>query len=543
VLHLISSYTEDNILNLYIICVNNDFFSTISDIAISDTSQQIRRQSSYTIIMAFGEKKTIDQCVGDSSIVDVEDKAIEEKIIEGPWWHVDMEFLPVKLAYFMNNLRTCCYTSFIILIFTSFGLNKAEAGLIAGFRLTGTIAGSFVWGVLADKSKHLKRIVFLQAACATLFMCSQPFISAKFGDKTINRCPNMLFIRTVINTTTPVNNSSSNMLQQPLEDTTSHDNTSLFWILMFVNIAATFFDGSLGNILDAVVMRKIDQNKQKVDFGRQRMFGTPSFVAGTILAKHLVAIKPEMLVSCYSSLFFLYMVFISLETMLLLFLVTKTKLKQKTVVATKYSKALIKTCFKPRTFLFFGTMIVNGFLLSAYMSYFVPYLTEKGAQDIVFDISFIINSTVGLAGIGLSTHIINFFRGTWNTFSVSILAFSLRFLVYGLASNPSYIMAVEPLHMFCYAVYISAYIRHVKEIANDTVINTMYCISNSLWLGIGFIAGNVIGGYLYETYGGRYFYLVQSTVAFAWFLVLCIRNIISAFSPSSDGDNAENENA
>ena len=505
--------------------------------------------------MTFQEKETVVKCVdsNDSNRVDItieEEKAIKKETSQAPWWHVDTEFLPVKLAYFVHNLRTCCYTSFIILIFTSFGLNKAEAGLIAGFRLIGTIAGSLVWGVLADKSKNLKRIVFLQATCATLLMCSQPFVSVKFGDETMNRCPNMLFMGGLVNTTIPLTNNGSNPQHQQIVEenttTTSHDNTLLFWILMFINIGATFFDGSLGNILDAVVMKKIDQNKRSVDFGRQRMFGTPSFVAGTILAKHLVAIKPEMSMSCYSSLFFLYLIFISLETMLLLFLITKTKLKQKAApVATKYGKALIKTCFTPKTCLFFCTMVVNGFLLSSYMSYFVPYLTEKGAEDIVFDISFIINSSVGLLGIGLSTRIINFFRGTWNTFAVSILAFSLRFLMYGLAPNPWYIIGVEPLHMFCYAVYISAYVKHVKEISSDAVINTMYCISNSLWLGCGFIAGNVIGGYLYETYGGEYFYIVQSAVGFAWFLVLCVRNIFSTYlahnGEDEPTDNAEKE--
>ena len=33
--------------------------------------------------------------------------------------------------------------------------------------------------------------------------------------------------------------------------------TILFLVLLFMNIGATFFDGSLGNILTAIVMKKI----------------------------------------------------------------------------------------------------------------------------------------------------------------------------------------------------------------------------------------------------------------------------------------------
>ena len=79
-----------------------------------------------------------------------------------------------------------------------------------------------------------------------------------------------------------------------------------FFVLLFMNIGATFFDGSLGNILDAVVMKKIHSAEHKVDFGRQRMFGAPAFVVGGILAKHLVDVAPAMSVSCYTILYILY---------------------------------------------------------------------------------------------------------------------------------------------------------------------------------------------------------------------------------------------
>ena len=105
--------------------------------------------------------------------------------------------------------------------------------------------------------------------------------------------------------------------------------------------------------------------------------------------------------------------------------------------------------------------------------------------------------------------------------------FALRFLVYSFTTNPWYVLFVEPGHMLCYAVFLSAYVDHVKSISPDNVLNTMYGIANSLWLGFGFIAGNVFDGYFYDRYGGRMLYLLQAGVALI--MVYCYYNLQFVF--------------
>ena len=125
---------------------------------------------------------------------------------------------------------------------------------------------------------------------------------------------------------------------------------------------------------------------------------------------------------------------------------------------------------------------------SCHHTYSISYLFYKDikASDLVFDISFFLNSMSSLTGLAFSTWIIKRLRGTWNTFAVSMAMFALRFLVYSFTTNPWYVLFVEPSHMLCYAVFLSAYVDHIKSISPDNVLNTMYGIAKFLvvWIWI-----------------------------------------------------------
>ena len=50
------------------------------------------------------------------------------------WYHVNTSVLPAKLAFIFHIARQTSVHAFLVLFLTAIGLDKVEAGLIAGFR-------------------------------------------------------------------------------------------------------------------------------------------------------------------------------------------------------------------------------------------------------------------------------------------------------------------------------------------------------------------------------------------------------------------------
>ena len=81
------------------------------------------------------------------------------------------------------------YKPFLIVFFTSIGLNKAEAGLLVGLMPLGSILGNPFWGIIADKTKRHRTILIIQFLGAMTLMSLQPFVAKFLGNPVTNRCP------------------------------------------------------------------------------------------------------------------------------------------------------------------------------------------------------------------------------------------------------------------------------------------------------------------------------------------------------------------
>eukprot|EP00111_Clytia_hemisphaerica_P012029 TCONS_00035364-protein len=113
----------------------------------------------------------------------------KEKRPNSKWYTLNFNALPLKLAYFIYGLHRMSYKPFLIVFFSSIGLNKAEAGLLVGLMPLGSIIGNPFWGIVADKTKRHRTILTIQFIGAILLMSSQPFIAKYLGDPIKNTCP------------------------------------------------------------------------------------------------------------------------------------------------------------------------------------------------------------------------------------------------------------------------------------------------------------------------------------------------------------------
>lgn len=480
--------------------------------------------------------------------------------LERPWYYIDTTCIPDKVSYMIEEMRFACHLPFLITIFTSFGLDKSQAGLIAGLRLIGTIIGNSFWGMLADKTKKHKLIVLVQVSFASILFCSQPLISMRYSNKLTNRCsrqaPHNGFLA-MTNTSMDNNSSSSNNFNSTLNSTivTTNNNTSpwqnnnygpaehesnksqLFWILLFLNIATCFFDGSIPSFLDAAVVRKIEATPYKVNFGTQRKFGTLGYAAGIILTNAIIDSAPNLDISCSSLVFAIYPVFILLELGCIEYMLSKVSFVDSSEqphrsdpVSVKgkdpYFRILFKTCKQTSTLVFFCTAIIYGIELSSKAIYVVSFLEELKAPALLFTLFFICSSLFIFIGLELSSWLTQKLNGSWNALVLVFFAYAVKFFGYIYTPNTWALLVFEALDFFTQGLAIPVIIGHVHQISPTSVLTSMFALTSSLIFGYGFIIGGITGGYLYENYGGKKFYGIHATLSMAWTVVLVLYRFV-----------------
>ena len=147
-----------------------------------------------------------------------------------------------------------------------------------------------------------------------LLVTGQPLLSLSIGDEKTNTCPSydhrQKFSISSNSTFSPTNSTAQ---QQQNVDTSSGINfkSKRFLILLFVNIAASAFDGCIVSLVDAGVVKRISLASEQKDFGWNRLFGAIGFSSGSLLGGLASDIFPHtMKVNCFTGAYIVYFCFV-----------------------------------------------------------------------------------------------------------------------------------------------------------------------------------------------------------------------------------------
>ena len=160
----------------------------------------------------------------------------EDFLRNGKWYHIDISMVNSKA------LNSCyagkyCYEPYIILFFISIGLSPVQAGFVGGIRLIGTIAGGFLWGILADSKKCCHTIIVLSSLGNIAPMMLQPLFSLWIGTPGHNKCSMELV--PIMNSTVRVKNKTLPLASQIHSYENNH---LLFYTILFTNILQKIFE-------------------------------------------------------------------------------------------------------------------------------------------------------------------------------------------------------------------------------------------------------------------------------------------------------------
>ncbi|CAH1261837.1 MFSD6 [Branchiostoma lanceolatum] len=97
-------------------------------------------------------------------------------------------------------------------------------------------------------------------------------------------------------------------------------------------------------------------------------------------------------------------------------------------------------------------------------------------------------------------------------FSLSLFCFALRFLFLSLLVNPWWAIPVEVLHGTTYGAMFAASTTYASQIAPPGMEATMQGVMGAVFMGVGWASGSLIGGALFEQYGGVVLFRIYACV-------------------------------
>uniref|UniRef100_A0A7M5V0N7 Major facilitator superfamily associated domain-containing protein n=1 Tax=Clytia hemisphaerica TaxID=252671 RepID=A0A7M5V0N7_9CNID len=462
--------------------------------------------------------------------------------LDRPWYFIDFNCLPEKVSYMVQEMRYAATLPYLFVLFTTFGLTHSQAGIILGVRLIGTLIGNSVFGIIADTTKKHKIIVLIQVAMSLILFCSQLWVASRFGNPATNVCPITLVSNTnstISNQTVSINSTTTQTPSLKHNHGYNDENqTILFWLILIINVLLCFFQESLVSFVDVAVIRKIELSPYQIEFGTQRKFGTLGYALGITITKAIIDLETEMNFSCTSIIFAIYPVMLIFECICIQYMlssVTFTVQDETDVVSITteknspqkkkkltYTRKVMSKCTSLSTIIFFLTAIIIGMEISSKAFFIISYIEERNSLPLFFTLFFWISSISIFIGFGCSSYLLNKLGSTWNSLILVLFAYAIKFSGYVILPGIWPLLACEVLDFVCQGIAITAIISHVQRISSVDISTFMFALTNSLVFGLGFFISSVMGGYIYEYFGGRIFYKIHAILSLAWTCVLVL---------------------
>ena len=405
-----------------------------------------------------------------------------------------------------------------------------------------------------DKKQNHTFILIVLSIMSMLLVSGQPLLSISIGDENKNTCPSYDHRQQSLSTSTNSTFSSANSTTEKHEDTTSTSSninfkSKRFLILLFINIAASAFDGCMISLVDAGVVKRISLASQPKDFGWNRLFGAIGFSSGSFLSGLASDLFPHTMdVNCFAGAYVVYFCFvfglIISGPFLFKYPVTSSpvtslengnqcaedeekfcKDKDSTIVDTdtkreNLKKELFETLNQFEVILFFSTVLVMGLLQGVYINFTALRMQELNSPTYLIGLTFSIAGFCCLPILIFSARLIEFFGGYWTTLWLCCFSYVIRFVAFGMIDNPWFALATHTLQTFGFALNLVTCVSFIRSISTPQIYTTMYAIMNTTFYGIGPVIASIAGGQLYSLYGGRVFMIGCGLMAASWNVVL-----------------------
>ncbi|MDY0404869.1 MFS transporter [Virgibacillus sp. 179-BFC.A HS] len=380
---------------------------------------------------------------------------------------------PLKVLLFSFYATNTIIVGYLPLYLQYKGLNGTEIGWVLAIGPLASIFSQPFWGYMSDKYKTVKRIIVL---CALMLLIT-----------------GMIFFQ-----------------------------MSGLIAILITGAIFFFFISPIEPLSDSIAQRRA--NEVGVSFGTIRSWGAIGFATSSLLVGELLShIGIQYMIWPY--------MFFGLIATVVAFRLKDVKVSSEPIKFKDVSQLV-----KNMPFMIFLVLIVTLMVTHNTNDNFIGlYIAELGGSERLVGVAWFV-------GV-ISEAIVYFLAGFWfrkfHPLIFVIIAgilFTLRWFIYGLVDDPIVIIMLQVLHGLTFGVFFIAAFDYVTRLIPDLLMSTGHLVFFA-FMNIAGIIGSLIGGTLFQTFGGQTLYLILGWIALAGTVCITIYHALPYGKETPRGAN------
>ena len=356
--------------------------------------------------------------------------------------------------YFFSFAAVAFLMPNIVLYYQELGFNGIQIGIIVGIAPLITMVGAPLWTGLADREKRHTLIMSVAILATVIITTIFPLIKAF----------------------TP----------------------ALALIGLF-----SIFNAPIPAFADSATMAMLADEKEL--YGRMRLGGTIGFGLAVILASFIIQ---------SSGLNWVFWGYAILMFFALIVSRNFTFSKKEESAALKWDIRWVLTNRQWIPFLILA--FIGGVAFATIGSYLLPYMKELGASRLTMGIALTIATLCELPVLYFSNFFLKRFK-SYNLFILGITITGLRLILYAVFNSPTGILFFQVLNGMTFPLMWVAGVAYAEENSPPGMKATAQGLYGAMVLGIGAAVGGLLGGWMLESIGGEWMYLI-----FGSLVLICV---------------------
>ena len=276
-------------------------------------------------------------------------------------------------------------------------------------------------------------------------------------------------------------------------------------VLLLAIIGYAFFSATIIPLADSATLHMLGGEKAR--YGRIRLWGSIGWGLASPLTGKIIDSFGMKISFGYSAAVYAIVLLISLG-------LTHSLNR----LAVPFWRGIRQVLADRRWLSFLGLSMVGGMSLSVVSSYLLLFMNSLGASKTLMGWVMTVSTLSEIPFLFFVDRLLKRW-GARRVMAISIAAYALRALLVSLAKVPETMLLIQVLHGATFALFIGAGVTLADEMAPHGLNATGQGLFSSAMGGIGVATGAILGGWLYEGWGGAGTFRVMSGVAFAGLLV------------------------
>lgn len=293
------------------------------------------------------------------------------------------------------------------------------------------------------------------------------------------------------------------------------DSKNCFITLFLITFFGTLISSPSLALVDTATMQLLGKNTHK--YGMQRLTGSigwgigASVVGASLKTTHRCDENRKVEVVDFIPCFYTFAGLMS--TALILASRFKFNQEEKTEQKRVGLRVGLQALQNSKYLMFLFTALYLGFLMAFIKTFLFWHLKDLGGPQLLFSVISAVNCFAEVSMYFLSSRLIKCI-GHAKVLYLGLICYAIRLFYYASVSNPWLVLPVEILPGITTAAVWAACLSYVSRNSMPGAKTTMQCILHGVHWGLGYGAGEIIGGLLVHRFG--------APATFVIFGILCI---------------------